>query len=106
MDDISFLFEDPRPDLPDTLLWDKLLKAVPKVADRSIALELHSNLWSMRSAGVILARRYPGTLKFEPIIGRGGDFDSVEFFDEMKRQHLLQFSPEIKELLREVSRCG
>lgn len=95
---MRFLFYDDRPELPDTELWNRLLKIIHKLEDRKTAELLQKRLWTMRSIGTMIRRTHLGS-RFEPIIHEHSGWDSVEFFNELKKQYLLPYEKEIKWLL-------
>ena len=102
VNDIDFLFSDPRPELPDTKHWKKLLRLIPLLKNRETAELLQRRLWTLRSAGTLL-KPYSGGLRFVPMIGQTGAFDNDVEFEEMKRKYLAPYATEIAELLRKVN---
>ncbi|KIL35198.1 hypothetical protein SD71_16015 [Cohnella kolymensis] len=97
-----YIFEDPRPELPDSPLWKKLLRTIPTLKNKETAELLQRRLWTLRSVGTFL-KAYSGGLRFVPIIGPTGAFDYDVEFDEMKRKYLAPYATEIAELLRKVN---
>jgi hypothetical protein len=102
LNDISFLFDDPRPTLPDTNLWQKLLRAIPSLEDQLSSEKLQRRLWTMRSIGVAL--RYQDSVwRFVAILDQTGGYETEKEFEDDKKKYLAPYAAEIAELLRKVA---
>jgi len=102
VNDLSYLLIDPRPNLPDTNLWVKLLRAIPSLENRDTAEKLHKRIWTLRSIGVSL-KYIGGVWRFVPILDDTGGYKSEKEFEEDKKLFLTPFAAEISDLLRKVT---
>lgn len=105
MNRFAYLVEDPRPDLEmDSHLWVSLLRSAVAVPDLDKSYILSHRLWSLRYAGTFIRRTHMGT-RFEPLLEKNGPglWDSVEEFEQIKRDHLMEFRKDIEYLLRILS---
>jgi hypothetical protein len=97
---MEFMFSDPRPDLPDTELWSRVLRIVGKcVVDRKRAADLQLNLWTIRSLGTVIKSTHLENKLVPLLIGEGGEWDSEELFQQITRKYLTEFAYEIKLIL-------
>lgn len=97
------LVTDPRPDLPDSLFFKKLFVSIFDKNNPKETYALHLVLWHMRLNGMVI-NRINKRVKLVPLIyPRGGYWESVESFEEVKKTYLLPYSMEVKNILAMVS---
>ncbi|WP_088832689.1 hypothetical protein [Paenibacillus tyrfis] len=100
------LVVDPRPELPDSPLWTRLLRKTVLLEDKSIAEKLLRHFWTLRSAGTIIRNTHIG-IRLQPILeSDGGDWESEDFFNEIRRTILAPYADVIKTLLMYVVEEG
>lgn len=96
---MDYLLQDPRPDAIDTQRWRCALIFVHHVVtDRSRAVELAANLWTLRCIGATLT---PGRGGLRIGYYRGRWTDEVEF-EWFKAYSLKPFRTEVSQLLKKV----
>jgi hypothetical protein len=96
------LVKDPRPELSDTLFWRVLFVNTFELERAQETYALHVLLWQMRAMGMMVNRTHQD-IKLVPLIHPDGEWESVEWFNEMRDKFLRPRAAEIKELLARVS---
>lgn len=97
--DLTFLLQDPRYDLPaDSHLWRQLFRRIPLLEDRQAAMVLSPRLWHLRAWGTEIKRTHVRT-EFVPVIDREMGWDSQEEFAEAKNKYLRPYANQIYQLL-------
>ncbi|SFB62712.1 hypothetical protein SAMN05216312_12246 [Cohnella sp. OV330] len=102
MEDLTFLLEDPRPDLLDSMLWDDLFRQTHGMADKHLGFELLKFFWVIRSAGVMLKYSTTG-YKFTAMLDERCAYDSHEEFEDVKRRYLAPHAKVVANLLARIS---
>lgn len=102
MIDFNHLLEDPRPDLFDTRLWERIFRIIPTLPDKTRAEILHRELWGFRSEGAFLKRQAGGSFLLWADFGPRCGFDTEEEFEEMKNKILKPYAPELHQVMRKV----
>jgi hypothetical protein len=88
---------DPRPDLKkDSKLWQVVLKTAERVNK-----QIYSNLHSFRIAGARLKVK-DGKLKLIPTIGQNKYWKTKADYQKDRKEYLLPYTEEIKEIFKEV----
>lgn len=95
---LEFLMDDPRPELPDTQLWQQLFRNMKAISDIEKRYLLHKRLWSLRSSGLMIKPGDRG-LKFD--LGPVNDWDR-EHFEQIKNDYLKPYAAELSSLLRRL----
>lgn len=98
----DFLLDDPRPDLPDSILWSKLLRLAPLLPDFNRAEALHRELWGFRACGARIQRQAGGGFVLTADYDERCSFDSPEQLADFKERYLKPFAPELNTLFRKV----
>jgi hypothetical protein len=99
----DFLLVDPRPDLEDSRLWERILRIIPLIeSDVERKEQLHKNLWSFRCYGTYFKRQAGGGWMLCPELGPRCAFDSDEEFIAAKDNYLRPFAREINQVMRKV----
>jgi hypothetical protein len=98
------LLEDPLPAQKwDSHRWQKLFAViVTHVKDRELAYMLLCRMHSIRSIGTVLRRDMHG-LKIVPLLDPEGGWPDMEFWESIRTQYLVPYSPEIKHLIGHVA---
>lgn len=98
------LLADPLPDQKwDSHRWQKLFAViVTHVKDKEMAYTLLCRMHSIRSIGTVLRRDMHG-LKFVPLLDPEGSWPDMEFWEHIRLQYLVPYTPEIKHLIRLVA---
>lgn len=94
---MKYLFSDPRPDLPDTMIWDKLLKSIHTQFHTKKAYEMQKLMWSIRSFGTMIKPSKDG-LKLVPLYEPDGAWTEQDYKD-ISQEYLRPVAREIKHLL-------
>lgn len=102
MEDLSFLLQDPRPDLMDSMLWDDLLRETHQMSDKHLGFELLKLFWVIRSAGVMLKYSTTG-YKFTAMLDERCAYDSQAELDDVKRRFLSPHAKIVANLLARIS---
>lgn len=98
--ELAFLLEDPRPDLPgDSGQWQQLFRLIPQLNDRKAACTLSSSLWHLRAWGTMIRRDERYRLKFVPYIHPVEGWESDEEYREITGKHLTPYADALKLLL-------
>jgi hypothetical protein len=96
-------YNDPRPEIKqDSWAWNRILKLVVELENKQVASAIQKDLWTIRSVGTMLKPVKDGGLKFVPIFGEGGGWESEAEFEDMKRRYLGPYAKEISFLLGKV----
>ncbi|MCR8633460.1 hypothetical protein [Paenibacillus radicis (ex Xue et al. 2023)] len=100
---LEYLFSDPRPEIKqDTNHWNKLLRLVSTLDDKQqVGMKLQRLLWTTRSAGTMLKPSVEG-LKLVLILGESSGWETEQYFEKVKKDHLGPYSTEIHHLLKKV----
>lgn len=96
MDDMRFLWADPRPELRDTRYWHHLFRLIPSLHSER-RCELHKRLWTMRSMGMMLRFTHIKT-EFVTVLGQACAWESDKEFEANKLRYLVPYREEIGEL--------
>lgn len=98
--DISYLLEDPQPELLGSHLWKALFRfCITTTSDNKLlGLLLLKRFWTMRKIGTMILRTRDG-LKFVPIYDSLESWPSKEFYLEMRELYLVPHEKKIRELL-------
>ncbi|MEW9702854.1 hypothetical protein [Paenibacillus sp. SI8] len=96
------LLADPRPDLPDTRIWRRLLLIILDSEHKERSILLQKYFWTIRSAGTVIQWNTNG-VKLVPIIdGSFIGWPDKEFFDEITSQYLKPHAAVIRQLLEKA----
>lgn len=100
---MNWIFEDPRPYLPDHRIWQRLLLIILDSDQKERSILLQKRLWTLRSIGTVIQWNTNG-LKLVPLIDPDGDWPDKLFFDEMTATYLKPHAFIIRQLLETAYR--
>lgn len=94
------LLTDPLPEQKfDSHRWNKLFRLIIQhVKDRELACMLLKRMWSIRSIGTVMRRDMHG-LKLVPLLDPEGGWPDMDFWESIRSEYLVPYSPEIKHLI-------
>ncbi|WP_135552058.1 hypothetical protein [Paenibacillus cymbidii] len=100
MTDLRYLWDDPRPDLRDSPLWQRLFRLIPNLEYRR-KCDLHIALWTLRCFGVMIRQTHNLT---EFIVDTGPDREWVttDDFKRDKHRYLEEHRESVSQLLRQL----
>lgn len=98
------LLEDPLPTQQwDSHRWRKLFRLiVVHVKERELACMLLKRMWMIRSIGTVMRRDLNG-IKLEPLLDPDGGWPDMDFWNAIRKEYLVPYSPEIKRLIELVA---
>jgi hypothetical protein len=108
MTDLAYIYQDPRPDLPDSPQWTLLLWSIAKqIDDNETGLLLQKRLWTLRSIGARLEGSPRNGYRIVPMYeSSGGGWVDEAHWSEMRARYIHPYGKEIIKILEVLERAA